>query len=223
MCSNKSRQFILDSTIDSVSIRPICVPAKVQNKAFAGALKTKRAYKSMSRGLGVMERAVASCIAQRKQRSAREDAFYAATGGEPPKKIVNVSAWDVCMHINQPVIRSLDWKRPTEAQLKAAKRAMHSFVRKFPEYGLMTGKGRGGKLWLYGRGDKLTAMWAKLKSQSGRHVTLGDAHAALAHVEERRNEPFRVKKTRYIEYRKGGLALTDRRPQVFKDLDLTNA
>jgi hypothetical protein len=177
----------------------------------------------MSRGLGVTERAVAACIARRKQRSSREDAFYAATGGDPPKKYVNVSAWDVCMHINQPVISSRDWKKPTEAQLKAAKRAMHSFVRKFPEYGLMTGKGRGGKLWLYERGDKLTAMWAKLKSQSGRHVPLCEAHAALAHLKARSNEPFKMQKKREIVYRNRSLGVTDRRPQVFKDLDLTNA
>jgi hypothetical protein len=75
------------------------------------------------------------------------------------------------------------WVIGTGTQVKAAKRAMNTFVRKFPEYGLMTPKGGRGKLTLYERGDKLSAMWAKLSSQSGEHVTIADARAALAHAE----------------------------------------
>ena len=51
------------------------------------------------------------------------------------KEVVLVSAWDVCVHLNPIPLNPQDWTRPTEAQLKSAKRAMHSFVRKFPEYG----------------------------------------------------------------------------------------
>jgi hypothetical protein len=129
----------------------------------------------------------------------------------------------LCMSGRGSPVNMQDWKRPTEAQLKAAKRAMHSFVRKFPEYGVMTSKGGRGKLCLYERGDRLSAMWAKLASQSGRHVILDDATEALAYAAERRNEPFRVQKRRHVEYKKRNLSLTDRRPQVFKDLDLPDA
>jgi hypothetical protein len=178
----------------------------------------------MSRGLGVTERAVAACIARCKQRSARTDAFYTAAGQELPKKHVHVSAWAVCMQINPlPPGELREWKRPTEAQLKAAKRAMHSFAQKFPEYGVVSGKGGRGRLYLYESGDKLSAMWAKLGSQSSRGVTLDDVRDALAHLEARRNEPFKVQKKRHVSYKKKNLSLTDPRPQVFKDLDLTNA
>jgi len=97
---------------------------------------------------------------------------------------------------------------------------MHSFVRKFPQYGVMSGKGGRGRLCLYERGDRVSAMWARLNSQTGRHVILDDVHAALAHAEARRNEPFKVQKRRHAHYRRRNLSLTDPRPQVFRDVNL---
>jgi hypothetical protein len=173
----------------------------------------------MSRGLGIAERAVAACIARCKRRDAQKDAVYICAGEEPPPTVVNVTPWGVCIQLN-PSSPS----RPTESQLKAAKRAMHSFVRKFPEYGLMISKGGRGHLCLYERGDRLSAMRAKLTSQSGSHVSLPEASKALAHVEARRNEPFRLKEKRPIHYfqnKDGSLTPTHRRaPRVFRDLDL---
>jgi hypothetical protein len=120
----------------------------------------------MSRCLGILERAVAACIKQCKQRDTQKDDLYIASGQEPPPTVVQVSAWGVCVHINPIPVNIQGWKRPTEAQLKAAKRAMHSFARKFPEYGVMSGKGGRGNLRLYERSDRLSAMWAKLACQA---------------------------------------------------------
>lgn len=177
----------------------------------------------MSRGLGILERSVAACIKRCKQRDAQEDAYYIAAGQEPPASVVQVSAWDVWRHLNPLPLNPRDWTRPTEAQLKAAKRALHSFAGKFPEYGVVSGKGGRGKLCLYERSDKLSAMLAKLNSQTGRGVSHADARAALAHAEARRNEPFVLKPKRFIHYRGLSHALTRKEPRTFRDLDLPDA
>ena len=73
--------------------------------------------------------------------------LYVQMGEEPPKGVVQVSARDLWFDINNPGYSYQTHethrpaKDPTEAQLKSAKRAMHSFVRKFPEYGVMAPKG----------------------------------------------------------------------------------
>jgi hypothetical protein len=170
----------------------------------------------MSRGLGVLERAVAARIADCKRRDPERDAIYATLGHEPPPAPVHVSAWDVCKSIDSEAT-------PTEVQLKAARRAMRTFVRKFPEYAVFSGKGRG-RVELYERGDQLSAMWAKLSSRAARHVTLDDARRALEHTAAGRNEPFQLKHKRPIAYfhnKDGSWTPTHlKAPSIFKDLDL---
>jgi hypothetical protein len=187
--------------------------------AFAGTVRRQRADRSVSRGLGTIERAVAACIKRCREPNADAN-LYTQMGKEPPAPVVHVTAWGVCVHLNPPPVNIQGWKRPTETQLKAAKRAMHSFVQKFPDYGVMSAKGGRGRLCLYERGDKLSAMWAKLASQSGDHMTLSDAMEALVYAGERRNEPFTLKGKRYIEYRSKNHSLTRREPRVFRDLDI---
>ena len=137
----------------------------------------------------------------------------------PPPNVVHVTAWRVCGEIKPYELK--DWKPPTEVQLKAAKRAMRSFARKFPQYAVMAAKGGRGRLSLYERGDKLSAMWAKLSSQSGSHVTIDDARAAVAYAAERRNEPFTLKPKRFVQYSSKSHALVRKEPRIFKDLDLS--
>ena len=106
----------------------------------------------MSRGLGTLERAIIARIEKCRRRDAEEDGYYAQTGAEPPTKPVLVTAGALWFDINNPGYRyqTHETHRPakgaTEAQLKAAKRAMHSFVRKFPQYGVMSAKGGRGRL-----------------------------------------------------------------------------
>jgi len=57
-------------------------------------------------------------------------------------------------------------------------RHVHSFVRRFPQYGLISGVGRG-RLALYERRDELNAMWAKLNNQHRSLATMDHAKHAL--------------------------------------------
>jgi hypothetical protein len=203
---------------------------------FAGTLRTRRPYKSMSRGLGTLERAIIACIEKCRQPNYHAD-LYVQMGKEPPKPVVQVSAWGVWAQSHPPTAtaraitskclaegkRPPEAPRPTEAQLKAAKRAMRSFVRKFPAYGLMVPKGGRGRLLLYERGDEMSAMWAKLKSQSRKLVTHDDARAALKHLKARRNEPFALKGKRFIHYRGLSHGLTVKGKRVFRDIALPDA
>jgi hypothetical protein len=170
----------------------------------------------VSRGLGLIERAVAACIAGCKRSNDHAD-LYIQMGAEPPPPVVHVTAWGVCVQLSG---NTWDSKRPTEAQLKAAKRAMHSFVRKHPQYGVAVGRGRG-TTCLYEQGDRMSAMLAKLNSQTSRRVSHADAMAALAHVEAGRDEPFTLKAKRFIHYRGLSHGLTQKEPRTFRDLDLS--
>lgn len=190
----------------------------------------------MSRGLGTLERAIFACIEKCRRPNYDAD-LYVEMGQEPPKPVVQVSAGSVCREANPPTADAkaiaskclAEGKRPpeaprlTEAQWKAAKRAMHSFVRKFPEYGLMAPKGGRGRLLLYERGDEMSAMWAKLDGQTRRSVTHADARAALKHLKARRNEPFALKGKRFIHYRGLSHGLTVKGKRVFRDIALPDA
>ena len=164
----------------------------------------------MSRGLGAMERAVAKAIAQCRKRDEGRDAILAAHGQPSAPRPVLVTPRNVC-----------DAKPPSRAQLNSAARAMRSFVRKFPQYGLISGVGRG-RLTLYERGDELSAMWAKLNSQRQNHEILTSAKAALEHLKARRNEPFVVHKKRQLDFvvTGAGRKETRRRKQVYRDISL---
>ena len=56
------------------------------------------------------------------------------------------------------------------AQRKAVSRAMHSFVRKHPQYALTGGQGRK-RLYLYEPSDPLSTMWAKMSVEQRDHVS----------------------------------------------------
>lgn len=78
-------------------------------------------------------------------------------------------------------------------------------------------------LCLYERADKLSAMLAKLNSQTKRGVSHAEAEAALAHAKARRNEPFVLRAKRQILYRGLSHGLTQKEPRTFKDLNLPDA
>lgn len=67
---------------------------------------------------------------------------------------------------------------PTPAQRKAVVRAMHSFVRKNPQYALTGGRGRK-QLYLFEPDDPVSAMWAKLSVERRRFVARSAAEEAL--------------------------------------------
>ena len=66
----------------------------------------------------------------------------------------------------------------------------------------------------------MSAMLAKLDSQTKNRVTHADARAALAHVEARRNEPFALKGKKFVQYRGLSHGLTDKGKRVFRDTAL---
>jgi hypothetical protein len=136
-----------------------------------------------------MERAVAKAIARCKRRDAARDELVVRMGGSPEPNPVMVRPRDVCM-VTEP-------DHVSRSQLNSAARAMHSFVRKFPQYGLISGR----RLALYERGDDLSAMWAKLNSQTESHVATDHAKHALEHLKARRNEPFVVHNKRQLDFR----------------------
>jgi hypothetical protein len=100
----------------------------------------------MSRGLGVIERLIEAEIAEAHQ----PDRF-----GEIGTVLLN--SWTLACE-GQLLITG--WK-PSAARRKAVVRAMHSFVRKHPQYALLGGQGRR-ILYLYETADPLSALWAKL-------------------------------------------------------------
>src|SRR5262249_11496583 len=129
--------------------------------------KSKNAEASMSRGPGRLERAILDQI-----ESDKAPDRYGQSG------VVLISSWDLA-YIYQPpssVDRPASWhpKNATPAQRKAVIRAMHSFVRKFPQYAVGGGKGPG-RLFLYEPGDPLSATLLRLENLGKRvfpYVTL---------------------------------------------------
>jgi hypothetical protein len=136
----------------------------------------------MSRGPGKIERAVFELIAEQTKRNEQKDESFAAAGQE-------LSPRPVCIFPGMVAHKAFktDARFLTRSQRVSATRAMHSFARKFPRYGLLSSKN--GRLALYDREDKVSAMWAKLQIKGG-WQPIGSALAALNHLEERRNEPF---------------------------------
>jgi hypothetical protein len=164
-----------------------------------------------------MERAVAKAIASCRVRDEVSDSARSALGQPPDRPVVMVTPWSVCKTVTGPEAAS-----PSRAQLNSATRAMHSFVRKFPEYSLVSMKGGRGRLALYERGDELSAMWAKLNSRSEHLVPLVEAKAALEHLTERRNEAFFVqaKKPVIFRFTSSGEKTTRRRKRFYSDISL---
>lgn len=164
----------------------------------------------MSRGLGRLERGILAAIEKHKARDGL--AFVA------PEILAKMKAdpnWRCHVEelrrpsptlFNTVYLHNLCHPRPvsepyralTLAQRKAIVRAMHSFVRKFPQYALIGGKGREAVLWLYEPGDPLSKIWAELTVKFGYHApaTLSDAKSvakggepsdAIRHAREHRS------------------------------------
>jgi hypothetical protein len=107
---------------------------------------------------------------------------------------VNVTSWAVIFRCYGPSGWMGDW-RPTVAQHKTVTHAMHSFVRKFPQYALMGGQGRR-LLHLYERADPMSVLWVELNvaRRGGNPISYQDARqvaeerAALAAPPRRLND-----------------------------------
>jgi hypothetical protein len=91
-------------------------------------------------------------------------------------KVVQVHSWEVAYY-EYATNNSLDWE-PTHAQHVTVVRAMHSFVRKFPQYGLIGGKGHK-MLYLYDRDDPLSVRRAEYSVSSRKVVSVSDARKSL--------------------------------------------
>jgi hypothetical protein len=118
----------------------------------------------LSRGLGRIERRIVAQIEQCRR------------GGPDDLKVVQVHSWEIA-HYEYATNYSLDWE-PTHAQRVAVARAMRSFVRKFPQHGLIGGKGHK-MLYLYDRDDPLSVRWAEYSVSSRKVVSASDARKSL--------------------------------------------
>jgi hypothetical protein len=110
----------------------------------------------MSRGLGRVENHIVSEIAKHEQ----PDRF-----GRVGKTPLCITSWEVAWAYHPGYATSdgaWGWT-PTRAQRKAAIRAMHSFVRKFPRFGLIGGQGRA-MLYLYDTTDPKSLHFARCKA-----------------------------------------------------------
>jgi hypothetical protein len=174
----------------------------------------------MSRGLGVIERAIAQLIAKGRKPLRVPDV------GLPPEVLAEMEKPSP-VHVTPRAIMfevsPHDWDKGRfvpqgkVVHRKAIIRAMHSFVRKFPQYALASG---GGNSILYERGDRLGEMWARINSQShSRKACLEDARRAMNHLDQRRNEPFfmQTEKPRVFHINRNGKT-TARRRKFFPDI-----
>jgi hypothetical protein len=109
-----------------------------------------------------------------------ERIIYAEVNHRDPtgeKKTVLVSSWELSSDYTLPGYQSgWEWT-PSRSRRKAVVRAMHSFVRKYPEYALVGGQGRG-ILYLYEKGDPLSEFWARLRVARG-FVALSEARQLM--------------------------------------------
>jgi hypothetical protein len=112
----------------------------------------------MSRGFGKIERWIGPEIARGKAR--------------PKPTAVLIPSKSLAYHYPHS---DRDWK-PSGSQRRAVVQAMHSFVRKFPQYALIGGQG-GKQLYLYEPSDPVSAAWAKLTMERHNHVTRIEAEA----------------------------------------------
>lgn len=120
----------------------------------------------MRKGLGRIERRILHEIACDKTPG---------PSGEPGSVLLN--SWTLAC---DAFGRGTAWSgSPSPAQRKAVCRAMHSFVRKFPQYALAGGKGRK-YLYLFEPGDPVSAEWAKLSVENRNFVPCSMAQSAIA-------------------------------------------
>jgi hypothetical protein len=120
---------------------------------------------AMSRGLGRIERWIAKDIERQRV-------------SDPPTPI-HVHAWEIACEFKDHGW-DFSWQ-PTRAQRKAVVRAMHSFVRKHPQYALTERRGRKGVgLILYEIADPVSVTWAKLRMEWPKFVSLSDVKVYMA-------------------------------------------
>ena len=124
----------------------------------------------MSRGLGRIERWILDEIERR--------AVPDITGHSRP---VLVNSWGLACNFDEGRFSDFDAK-PSRAQRVAVARAMHSFVRKFPQYALTGGRGRK-MLYLYEPGDSLSAAWAEMSVAKG-FLSLSELKTTLRAAEQ---------------------------------------
>jgi hypothetical protein len=130
----------------------------------------------VSRGPGHIERAILRAIERNK------------VGFDGKSKPLRLTSWQVIWDC-YPEARQTTWERPpaTMAQQKAISRALHSIVRKHPQYALIGGNGRK-RLCLYEPADPLSALWAKLTVERHAFVSLSDAEATARSLERGGNK-----------------------------------
>jgi hypothetical protein len=125
----------------------------------------------MSKGLGKIERYIKELI---------YNCLNPQYGPKSDLSFVNVRTWDV-IHVFHPGYDNykgyINWS-PTRYQKQAAVRAMHSFVRKNPQYALAGGKGRK-SLFLYDPATPLSVAWMKGSLVSRGRLTLCEARKWL--------------------------------------------
>jgi hypothetical protein len=122
----------------------------------------------MSRGLGRIERIILKEIEQTKQSNKPQP--------------VRVHSWGLVCGLADTIDERGRWQDPPRATRKAVTRAMHSFVRKFPQYALMGGQGRR-ILYLYEPGDPLSTLWTQLNVERG-PVSLTEAKSVMSQSQE---------------------------------------
>jgi hypothetical protein len=119
----------------------------------------------VSRGLGRIEQAILRAIEKHKVDS---------RGAPIPLRL---TSWHLVSECFPELFSTTTWSHPppTLAQQKTISRAMHSLVRKFPEYALMGGNGRK-RLCLYEPADPMSVLWARLAVERSDFVSLLDVH-----------------------------------------------
>lgn len=126
----------------------------------------------MSRGLGRIERAILDQIERTKQYAAQH-------GDEFP---VHITAHGLAHACFGPSPHVWGWT-PQRTHIKACTRAMHSIVRKFPQYAV-TGRRSRRRVILYEAADPLGVLWAQMNMEARKGTrnptSLSEAQRALA-------------------------------------------
>jgi len=131
----------------------------------------------MCRGLGRIERAILASIASSKQMAINRTKKYRkvveaaiATGGvqrscvslKDDESSVHVTAWTLAHECFRPRPHKWGWT-PSRSQIKVCTRAIQSIARKFPQYGIILGRGRKG-IVLYEIADPVSVVRAKMRT-----------------------------------------------------------
>jgi len=125
----------------------------------------------MSRGLGRIERAILACIASSKQAAikqtkqrckvieAAEQSSAVYIGPQDATSSVHITARMLAYECFASRPHTWGWM-PSHSQIKACTRAIQSIVRKFPQYGIVPGRGNKATV-LYEIADPVSVRHAK--------------------------------------------------------------